>query len=134
MPHPRRRRRRAASFSEQHLQLRAYLEEVSVQDGVHRLQPQDMTLGTRERVVTVVGNEPVTPGHVALVFLLYELDVAQSVALYLRRQGIPLSDQNAIGALGLPEALTHLVQFFSQQINEVAAVRQLCGTEQGLLL
>ena len=105
-----------------------------MQDGVHRLEPQDMTLSTRDGIVAVVRDESVAAGHVALVLLLDELDVAQSVTLYLRHQDIPLSDQNAIGALGLPQTLTHLVELFGQQINEVAAVHQLRRAEQGLLL
>ena len=105
-----------------------------MQDGVHRLRPQDMTLGTREGIVAAVRKESVAAGHVALVLFLYELDVAQSVALHFRRKDILLSDQNAIGALGLPQSLTHLVKLFVQQIDEVAAVHQLRRAEEGLLL
>ncbi len=100
-----------------------------------------MTLGTREGIVTVVRNEPVTPGHVALILFLYELDVAQSVALYLGLEGVTfcnevvaLGDQDPISTLGLPQALTHLVELFGQQINEVTAVHQLRRAEKGLLL
>jgi hypothetical protein len=39
----------------------------------------------------VVRDESVTAGYVALVLFLDELDVAQAVALYLRRQDIPLT-------------------------------------------
>jgi hypothetical protein len=129
MLQPRRRRRRAVSFAKQDLQLRAHLEQVCVQDGVHRLQPQDITLGTRKRVVAVVRNEPIPTWHVALVLFLYELDVAQAVALYFRRQDIPLCDQNTIGALGVPQTLPHLVELFGQQINEIASVYQLRRAE-----
>ena len=45
MLHARRGRRRAAVFGKQDLQLRAHLEEICMQDGVHRLQPEDMTPG-----------------------------------------------------------------------------------------
>ncbi len=77
----------------------------------------------------------------ALVLFLYELDVAQSVALHLGFEGVTfcnevvaLGDQDPISTLGLPQALTYLVELLGQQIHEIAAVRQLRGAEQGLLL
>lgn len=100
-----------------------------------------MTLGTREGIVAVIWNEPVTAGHVALVFLLDELDVAQPMTLHLGLEGVTfcnevvaLGDQDPISTLGLPQALTYLVELLGQQIHEIAAVRQLRGAEQGLLL
>ncbi|EHK72934.1 hypothetical protein PPL19_01785 [Pseudomonas psychrotolerans L19] len=100
-----------------------------------------MALCSREEIVTIIRDQPVSRGSVSLTPFLDELHIAQPMAVNLGVEGsthcLPVSAfgyQNAVGALRLAQAPAYLLELFHQQINEAVAVHQLREAEEGLLL